>query len=257
MLFPALAVNASSKTSSTWSTSTNFELGLDRGGRSRRAASSGRITRLSPARCAASTFSTLRHPATGQRDLTGHADVVVDRGAADSETIVGGHRHAGGRAVLRHGAGGTWTCTSLAVTAASPRSAAWSGPTTALPAPTPDRRSSPIQPRRIGGRLDEEDVATAVYASPSPCRTGRAPAGVGGSGACEPLADALLVDPELLLAARSRRKAALRSVSSHTTDPPVEGRDRRPRVLRDHEPQRLSGIARRLFFSPCASTASG
>ena len=70
---------------------------------------SGMITRLMPARCAASTFS-LRPPigqhAAAQRDLAGHRDVVADADAGEQRDERGEHRDAGARAVLRHAARG-------------------------------------------------------------------------------------------------------------------------------------------------------
>ena len=79
-----LPSNAAAKTSSIVSAGMNSSASRVSGGSSARSGSfsRGRITRLSPARCAASDFSRIPPIGStwpGQRDLAGHADVVGDR----------------------------------------------------------------------------------------------------------------------------------------------------------------------------------
>ena len=98
--------SASSSTSSIVMTGWNVIASRTSAGTSSRSPRlrSGRMTSVSPAACAASTFclsaADRQHPAL-QRDLAGHADRVLDRAARQQRRERGGHRDAGARAVLR------------------------------------------------------------------------------------------------------------------------------------------------------------
>ena len=156
-----------------------------------------------------------RQHLAGERDLTGHPDVVVHRHAAHERDEGRRHRHAGRRAVLRHRARRD---VDVDVVLGEPRRR--HAELVRVRADPGKRRLGRLlhhlaelaRDRQlalpgVGGGLDEEDVA-ADRGVGEPRRDAwirGALAGVGGERARpEPLADAGLVDLDLLRVAASR-----------------------------------------------------